>query len=150
MNIMNTDQPHPEFGDRPSESPVTPKREGTFAGGSAAAAAVDMKVLEKLRAELAEVAPGLMAELIDLYLANTPGLLAKLRQAIAQGDAGTVDNVAHTLKSNSTRLGAVTCSELCQELEIMGQSGELKGAEGKLAQLEQEHERVRVALEKVR
>jgi HPt (histidine-containing phosphotransfer) domain-containing protein len=114
-----------------------------------AAPAIDIQVIETLKAELAVVAPGLMAELIELFLTNTPDVLMKMRQAIAQDDADTLKTCAHTLKSNCARLGASICSRICLNLEMMGQNGHLDGGDEKLAELELEYERVEQSLRKM-
>ena len=114
-----------------------------------AAPAIDMQVLETLQAELAVVAPGLMSELIELYLTNTPHVLATMQQAITENEATALNINAHTLKSNSARLGAITCSRLCLDLEMMGQESHLEGAAEILAELEAEFKRVERALRKI-
>jgi CheY-like chemotaxis protein len=113
------------------------------AAGSSTADAIDVAVLEKFRAMMGEVA----SELIGLFLEDTPNLLADLREAVAQGDAEGLEQAAHTLKSSSATLGAMTLSALCQELEVMGRAGTLEGAGEKVAQVEVEYERVKAALE---
>ncbi len=147
---MNTNQSYVQLIDAPSNQYIASgrsDRDGGVSGELAELPAIDRKVFEKLRTELAQVAPELMAELIHYYLTHTPGLLTKLRQALDQADAETLNRTAHMLKSNSARLGAMTCSTLCQELEIMGQTGRLQGAAEKLAELEREYERARIAFE---
>lgn len=133
--------------DTPSDQPAESHHKKTSDDESAAVPAVDMEVLEKLRRELAEVAPGLFEDLINYYVTNTPGLLATLRAALAQGDAVAFSNTAHQLKSNSARLGAVTCHSLGQELELMGRNGALDRAAERLTMLEAEYERVREVFE---
>jgi HPt (histidine-containing phosphotransfer) domain-containing protein len=114
------------------------------------APAIDMQVIETLQAELDVVAPGLMAEMIELFLTNTPDMLLKMRQAIAQEDAGTLKLCAHTLKSNCARLGASICSRICLNLEMMGQAGQLDGGDEKLAELELEYARVKQTLQNIK
>ena len=152
LSLMNTNQSYVQLIDAPSSQYITSDRSdlsdrnGEDSGELAELPAIDGKVFEKLRTELAQVAPELMVELIHYYLTNTPGLLAQLRQAVDQADAETLNRMAHMLKSNSARLGAMTCT-LCQELEIMGQTDRLQGAAKKLAELEREYERARIAFE---
>jgi HPt (histidine-containing phosphotransfer) domain-containing protein len=87
------------------------------------------------------------SELIGLFLEDTPKLLADLRGAVVQKDAEGLERVAHSLKSSSATLGAMTLSTLCRELEVMGRAGTLEGAVEKVAQVEAEYERVKAALE---
>ncbi|MCR4408183.1 MAG: Hpt domain-containing protein, partial [Anaerolineae bacterium] len=108
-------------------------------------AAIDPVELGRFREIMGEAG----TELITLFLEETHDLLAKLREAVVQGDAERLRRVAHTLKGSSATLGAMTLSDLCKELEIMGRQGVLEGAADKVAQVEAEYERVKLALEAV-
>ena len=77
-----------------------------------------------------------VAELISIFLEDTPNLLADLQQAVAQEDAKALNQAAHTFKSNSATFGAITLSDMCKELEAMGRAGTIKGAAEKVAQVE--------------
>jgi len=57
---------------------------------------------------------------------------------------------AHTLKSGSADVGALALSQACGELEAMGRSGELDGAEDLLVQVDALYPQVRTALKGVR
>jgi HPt (histidine-containing phosphotransfer) domain-containing protein len=83
---------------------------------------------------------------VRLYVSDTPPLLDALRQAVTQGDATTVHQAAHSLKSSSGNLGALTLSALCKELETMGRTHHLAGAPAVLAKLEVEYTAVCTAL----
>jgi HPt (histidine-containing phosphotransfer) domain-containing protein len=89
---------------------------------------------------------GFVGEMIDSYLATTPPLLQKLNQSVADGDAAGLRLAAHTLKSGSADMGAVTLSRLSAELEAMGKAGALEGARELVARAEDEFARVRKAL----
>jgi HPt (histidine-containing phosphotransfer) domain-containing protein len=87
------------------------------------------------------------SELIAVFLDDALKLLADLREAVDQGDSEGLERAAHTLKSSSASLGAMTLSALCKELEAMGRAGTLEGTAAKVAQVEVEYERVKAALE---
>jgi HPt (histidine-containing phosphotransfer) domain-containing protein len=72
--------------------------------------------------------------------------LGTLREAVAQEDAPTLEQAAHSLKSSSSNVGAVTLAALCQELESMGQANDLANPHMLLKKVETEYERVREAL----
>jgi PAS domain S-box-containing protein len=114
------------------------------ATGSSAGEAIDAAVLEQFQTVMGEAA----SELMGLFLEDTPNLLADLREAVAQVDGEGLQRAAHTLKSSSASLGAMTLSVLCQELEGMGRAGALEGAAEKVAGVEAEYERVKDVLEK--
>jgi len=86
-------------------------------------------------------------ELLETYLASTPGLFANMQQAIATGDAPALQRAAHSLKAGSASFGALAFAARCKELEDMGKAGELAGAEFKVAALEAEYAGVVAALQ---
>jgi class 3 adenylate cyclase len=69
-----------------------------------------------------------------------------MRQAAEAVDAAGLRLAALSLKSNSADLGATTLSDLCWELEAMGKADTLERAAEKVAQAEEEYERVKAAL----
>jgi HPt (histidine-containing phosphotransfer) domain-containing protein len=69
-----------------------------------------------------------------------------MRTAAANADAYALQVAAHTLKSASANLGAVSLAGMCKELEMTGRSGAVAGACETLAVLEQELDRVNCAL----
>ena len=82
--------------------------------------------------------PDFVQEMIGLYLAETPPLLAAIQEAIAQGDAGGLQQAAHTLKSSSRNLGALPVAALSLALELLGRSGTVAGAAVLLAELQRQ------------
>jgi PAS domain S-box-containing protein len=110
-------------------------------------ATIDWAVVEGLRALQEEGEPDFVQEMIDLYLANTPSLIAAMHQALAQDQPEALKDAAHTLKGNSSSLGARQMGVLSLDLEKIGRSATVKGAEALLAELENEFERVRRALQ---
>ena len=91
-----------------------------------------------------------LGELMDTYFGDAPQLLAAMRGALADGNVEEFRRAAHSLKSNSANLGAMTLSGLAKELEMMGKAGALDGAAEKIPAVEAEYARVRAALEKYR
>jgi CheY-like chemotaxis protein/HPt (histidine-containing phosphotransfer) domain-containing protein len=87
-----------------------------------------------------------LSELVNTFLEDAPRLLGDLRLAVDNGDAATVRLNAHSLKANGADFGALTFSELCRQMEMMGKSGQLDGAESLLARIEAEYEQVEAAL----
>ena len=91
-----------------------------------------------------------MRELIDTYFADAPQLLAQMRSALAGSQHEEFRRAAHSLKSNSATLGALTLSSVAKDLEMMGKDGNLDGAAVKLAQAEAEYACVKAALDEKR
>jgi signal transduction histidine kinase/DNA-binding response OmpR family regulator/HPt (histidine-containing phosphotransfer) domain-containing protein/PAS domain-containing protein len=110
---------------------------------------LDPAALDNLR-DMTGGDPAFLAELINTFLEDAPPLLKNLRQALSQEDASGVRLAAHSLKSNGADFGATTFSALCQQLEILGKSGQLGGAEALLSRISEEFETVKAALEAMR
>src|SRR5262249_29707935 len=87
---------------------------------------VDREVLARFQASLGDDG-AIVLELIDLFLQDTPRLLAELGSALIHDDVATARRVAHTLKSSSASLGAQALAERCQDLELLAESGSLDG-----------------------
>jgi len=80
----------------------------------------------------------LLRELCQIFLEESPKLLEKLRQAVTAGDADAVMRAAHSLKGESSYLGAGGTSQAARQLEEMGRSNDLSGAGDTVAVLERE------------
>jgi CheY-like chemotaxis protein len=97
----------------------------TSAASTPTEPAVDCEVLARLQADLGGGDPGIVIELIDLFLLDTPLLLTQMRQALSSGDVLTARRAAHTLKSSSASLGLGPLASHCHEFEMLAQSGQL-------------------------
>ncbi len=91
-----------------------------------------------------------VAELVDTFLEEAPGMLAELRGARAQGDAERFRRAAHSLKSNASIFGAVSLAARARELELKGLDPEPARDEAALATLEAEHARAAAVLKTLR
>lgn len=89
--------------------------------------AFDPRVLAQLRSDL-----GLddreTADMVRQYLAEAPGLEARLVAAAAEDNAPAARRAAHTLKSASAQFGALHLAALCREVEALAQGGHLPEA----------------------
>jgi HPt (histidine-containing phosphotransfer) domain-containing protein len=61
--------------------------------------------------------PMFIRRLADLFLENTPAKMDRIREAIAERDAASLERVSHTLKTNCAVLGAVRMAGACERLE---------------------------------
>ncbi|MBI3799424.1 MAG: response regulator [Deltaproteobacteria bacterium] len=84
----------------------------------------------------------LLAELVEIFVAEYPSLLAALRAGLIANDPQAVYSAAHSLKGAVGNFGATATVEAARVLEGMGRQGELTGAPAALAVLE--HELVRL------
>lgn len=80
-----------------------------------------------------------VVELIDVYIADAPLQLQAMRAAVDQGDAAALVAPAHTLKGTSASMGANGLAGICAELEALARSGDVAGAEDKMAAAEREY-----------
>ena len=80
---------------------------------------------------------GLLKEIIDLYCADAPRQLQRIRDGIAQQDPLLVQDAAHALKGSSTAFGKTPAYVLAFELEQAGRAKDLSQAETCLTQLQQ-------------
>lgn len=112
-------------------------------------APVDRATLDKLLA-MFNGDKAFLYQVIDTYLSDGVRLLASVQQALADGNADDLRRAAHSLKSNSANLGAMTLSQQSRELEELGRLGTLAAAPAKVAILTEEFQKVKSALEKIR
>jgi signal transduction histidine kinase/CheY-like chemotaxis protein/HPt (histidine-containing phosphotransfer) domain-containing protein len=115
-------------------------------GAAAGAEVIDTQRLEHLHSLQDGERPGLVRELIDLFVADAPVHLDALDDALQHGDATRLASLAHRFLSASENIGARRVSDLCIELERRGRLGTLDGAHDLVATLAGEHVRARAAL----
>jgi CheY-like chemotaxis protein len=95
---------------------------------------LDAAGIELLRSEFGST--GTLATLVELFGAQTPELLARMRTAIDGGDAGSVKQASHKLKGGCLTLAANRMADLCRGLEIIADRGSLEGAAEAVDRLE--------------
>jgi len=108
---------------------------------------IDLATLEALKES---AGADFVRELVDTFLAEAPGMLGDLRNALAANDADRFRRAAHSLKSNSMTFGALTLAAMARSLELGG-IGAVQQAGGKpLDALADEYARVAQALSELR
>ena len=90
-------------------------------------AALDPAALEKIRALSPEKAETLVVQLLQAYQKTASRDMARLEQALLEGDAALAGRAAHALKSSSYNVGAIRFGELLQEAETSGRQGDMPG-----------------------
>ena len=88
----------------------------------------------------------LFAELVQLFLEDTPGRIRDLDNALQSSDARALEQAAHALKSSAANLGALQLSRLFMQIEAAGRSQDLSLAATLVQQSGQAYEKVRDAL----
>ncbi len=95
-------------------------------------AIIDMPTYDQLKDLMGE---DFVIELIDTYTVETGSLIDQLNVALKNGEAASFGRAAHSIKSSSASLGAISFSQQARELEMMGKANDLSGADDKLAKL---------------
>ncbi|MGI9164855.1 MAG: response regulator [Pyrinomonadaceae bacterium] len=90
--------------------------------------------------------PEEILEVLDLYRTEMTGNLIKLDAAIASGNAGEVDRIAHNCAGTSANCGMVAVVDHLRELERMGRENQLAGSAHLNAHVVAEFERVKLFL----
>jgi len=90
---------------------------------------------------------GFLQELLELFRGDYPALMQRARAAVSAGDAVGLQRVGHTLQGLLGNLAAPIASRIAGELEVMGATGNLGSAQGKVNELAQELVRVTESLE---
>ncbi|MEW5872976.1 MAG: response regulator [Chloroflexota bacterium] len=132
------------FVERAGEAAGSPAR---AAGGPAEAAegAIDVPTLKEFFPYEGEEVQ-MVIELAEEFFVDSEERMGQLEKRLREGEAEAFGAMAHALKGASLTFGAKKFSGLCRELEMMGKSGNLEGAEEKLAMAREEFGRVRAEL----
>ena len=107
----------------------------------------DRKVLDSLK-RARKGQSSLLEKVIETYMESSSKLIECLRQAVSIGESSEMQRAAHSLKSASGNLGAMTLVSLCQELERIARAGTADSGASVLRALEVEYERLCEALAK--
>lgn len=110
-------------------------------------AVLDAGALDALRALGGDDDPALFVEVVELYLSDAAVHVANLRSALEANDIRLLERTAHTLKSSSANVGALSFSKLCFELEKTARAEQLESAPSLVTAAEHQFTRVREALQ---
>ncbi len=100
--------------------------------------AIDHKILNNILNLQVKGAEDLLKKVVKLFLKDTPLQLEELRQALQEKDVEMVSSIAHSLKSGSATVGAMSLSSLMKKLEENARRDSLKGAFELLSSAEEE------------
>ncbi len=91
----------------------------------------------------------LVAEMVRLFLANSPQRMDQIRSGLQSGDAQQTERGAHSLKSSSANLGAEGVRRIALQIEGAAAEEDLASASTLLPALEEAYSRACAALEAV-
>ena len=107
---------------------------------------IDIATLEELQATTdAEF----VAEIVDAFCEDTPRYIAELRESLTRQDLDTFRRAAHSIKSSSKIVGALSLASQAAELEQMARDGKLENAAAKTESLAASYDSVQHALKGV-
>lgn len=112
--------------------------------------ALNPEALAALQAVSPEDGGQFFNELIDIFLADTPGRIAEISAGLAQGDAAAVMRAAHSIKGSAGNFGADPLARGALAIEHAARQADLATAAACLAELQHEYARVQAALEAAR
>ncbi|MCB9983241.1 MAG: Hpt domain-containing protein [Rhodospirillales bacterium] len=85
---------------------------------------IDVAVVEQLKGFIQDKFAGV----VEVFINNSDKYIEAIQRGVKAGDAQTVADAAHPLKSSSANLGLVKLSEICRALEA-GANDVLAGTE---------------------
>lgn len=90
----------------------------------------------------------LLDEMIELFLENSPLLMAEIESGVSQRDSQVVERTAHALKGAMQSIGAMPAARAALQLEDVGRAHDLSAVDEALVDLKEEFERLRAVLTK--
>ena len=99
---------------------------------------VDWSVLDALKVLQRPGRPDICTTLMKAYLDSIPALMESTKAAVTAADGPALRNMAHSMKSSSTAIGAVIFGKTCAELEFLGKTNTFEEAPALLRRAEEE------------
>lgn len=84
----------------------------------------------------------LLKEVIEIFLKDTPVLLADLYSAIKSGDTNAVERAAHTLKGAAANISAIKMQSLSQQIQLALRENDATGLESFVGDFEDNYEKL--------
>ncbi|MET0552447.1 MAG: Hpt domain-containing protein [Vicinamibacteria bacterium] len=113
-------------------------------------ATLDPSYLDRMSAGLGDEGPGLVLEIVDLVLTDTPARVAELARCLDAGDLAAAGAIAHGLIGRCGLVGALRLTALCRRLEEDAVGGNAAGGAGAREAIVSEYERLAAALRALR
>ena len=107
---------------------------------------LDNRAIEALR----NLRPGLLKKVLDIWLQESPVLLADMQQGVHQKDLNRLLRAAHSLKNSAANVGAMQLSRRCFAMEEKARARDLTGGNELLAEIENEFKGAKQAIQRLR
>jgi len=140
-----------EYQQEPDQTPShengqNSESQSAIASTVAEVSPLDPETFEELKDLMGEDAQDFWLEIVNTFRQAAPLHLQGIREAITQQDTAAIQATAHRLRGACMTVGAMPLSQLCSELEQIGQAGTTEGTEVMLSRIEAEYQRVKTAL----
>ena len=109
-------------------------------------AAVDEMVIEQLASITDSQGFSVLGELLNAFLGAVPARLEALDRAVTEEDAVALASQAHALTGSSASFGARGMADLCRELRVVAERGDIGESRRLVGALHTEFLRVRAWL----
>jgi len=87
---------------------------------------LDLDVIASLRELGGEDDPGLLLELVGLFLTDAPTYVSEIVTGFEGSDLARVQRASHTLKSSSANMGAMGLSGLARTIEGVAKTADME------------------------
>jgi PAS domain S-box-containing protein len=104
------------------------------------------ETLDQLRALRRPGRPDPVAQVLKSYLDSSTKTMEAVHQALDQHNADGLFHAAHSLKSSSAMIGAMTLAKILKDFEQMGRQGNVAGSLARLAELDAAYAAVKQAV----
>jgi HPt (histidine-containing phosphotransfer) domain-containing protein len=119
---------------------------GSSETGQTTTNALDLSVIESLRELCGSDEPGLVLEIIGIFLEDAPARIREIEMAFATNDVKLLERASHSLKSASANVGAVQLSGVCRRLEELARINSAEGLADLVPESRRAWERAAAAL----
>jgi HPt (histidine-containing phosphotransfer) domain-containing protein len=103
-------------------TPNGSNQSGATSSAGTPADGLDARVLDSLRELGGDDDPGLLNELIGIFLEDAPLRMKDIETALRNGDIKLLERAAHTLKSSSANIGALGLAGICRRMEDLARA----------------------------
>ena len=107
---------------------------------------LDPAALDNLRSLRMDGEPDPFADLVDLFIKDTPNRIAQIKSALTKLIASDLEAAAHSLKGSASNLGARTIAASCARIMQHARKNEFALATNLLKSVEADFAKVKDAL----
>ncbi len=107
---------------------------------------LDRSAFEKYREFMGDDADAFIVDIVQTFLTSAPKALEDMKAFIAAGKRTEFVRAAHTLKSNSATVGANDLRQVCETMELQGNTLDAAALESLLDQAVREYQQAETEL----